>query len=255
MHRIAAISLVAGLLAGCQTPPLYTADMSFAKATGLGYWNTGLLPVGRLYLWDTKNNRLTLIADDIPLAKRPTAEPKTELSSTNVQGIAVEGSFGSDAIKTAVTAEVGRQVAFTAKGAVREQYASIYTGLARAYSDAVAAGEDVDTHWSVTDATRPNSGLYYLIISGVVRADQTSLTQKGLKDENIANISVSVPGLGKPVALKVVNGNAVGCNGPSAACFFEATVLKPYINANRRLDFAPARDVDVKLLPGAFRGV
>jgi len=251
MRRIVAIGLGAALLAGCQTNT-YTADMSFAKAPGLGYWNSGLLPAGRLYLWDTRSNKLTIITDSVEFVQEPSREPPTNLSSTNVQGIAVEGSFGSNAIKTAVSAEVGRQVEFNAQGAVRERYGSIYTALSNAYIKDASSG-DVDTHWSVADATRPKSGLYYVLISGVVRANDTSLSHKGLKDNNVASVTVTVPGLGKPLSVNVINGAKIGCSGVGSACFFEATVLKPYINANRRLDFKPARDVNLKPLSDALR--
>lgn len=254
MRGIFFVGITASLLAGCGSST-YTADMSFAKATGLGYWNSGLLPVGRLYLWDTHTNRLTQISDAIAFVQEPATEPPTNLNSTNVQGIAVEGSVGSDAVKTAVSAEVGRQVTFEAKGAVRQRYGSIYTALGNAYAKEASDG-DVDTHWSVREATRPKSGLYYVLISGIIRANETTLSQKGLNgSDNVADVTVSVPGIGKPISVKIVNGASIGCSGTGSACFFEATVLKPYINENRRLDFQPARNVDLKPLSAALRNL
>ncbi len=255
MHRIALLVAAASAMAGCQSSPVYTADLSFSKAPGLGYWNTGLLPAGRLYLWDTHQNRLTLISDSVELTKQNSGEPPTALTSSNIQGISVEGSFGSSEIKSAVTAEVGRQIEFQAEGVVRERYGSIYTGLAKAYAAEIAEGNDVATHWSIADATRAGSGLYYVVISGIVRADKTSVTQKGLKDNTMADITVTVPGSNNSISLKVINGNTISCAGASSSCFFELTVLKPYINAQKRLDFAPARDADLTQLPSALRGL
>lgn len=237
------------VLAGCSQ---YSADLSFARAPGLGYRNAGLFPPGRLYLFDSTTATLTKLADDIPLRQIPIADPPTTLTSTNIRGIALNGTFGSPQAKLGVAAEIGSKVAFVAERAQREKYSSVYTALTEAYKGGLAAGEDMKSRWYVDDVTRRNSGLYYVVINEIVRTDRTSLSTGGPSGSQIASISVTPPGM-PPISVSVTDSKLVECSGSASPCFFDATVISPYKNEQGNLDFKVARNVNVDLLSEAFR--
>ena len=233
----------------------YTADLSFARAPGLGYRNAGLFSAGRLYLFDQSSGRLTKLADDIPLEKKAGDSTPAMLSSSSVRGIALNGDFGSAEAKASVRLSLGSKIAFSAERATREEYGSIYTGLSKAYSAGIAQGQDMRAQWYVSDAVKKDSGLYYVVISEIVRADKTTLSVGGIDGGNVADVSISVPG--KPGAIKVslTDSKLVECSGQSAPCFFEVSVVKPYLDDEKKLAFLPARNADLDLLSDAFRNL
>ncbi|HEV2552132.1 MAG TPA: hypothetical protein VGV17_00070 [Bosea sp. (in: a-proteobacteria)] len=242
---------LAALCAGCHHSD-FCADLSFSRSAGLGYRNAGLFNPGTLYLFDQSSATLTRLSDDIPLQKRASDAAPATLTSTRIDGIALTGSFPNEAVKTAIAAAVGTKVAFTAENAVRDDYQSVYTGLAQAYRAGMDAGEDMKGRWFV-DEVVAQRGKFYVVVTGIVRADKASLSVGGIKDDNVVDVSVSVPGLATPVKVAVTHGRAVNCSGKSAPCFFSVSVIKPYLGPEKRLSFREGRGVDIDRLSEALR--
>ncbi len=228
------------------------ADLSFSRAPGLGYRNAGLFPPGRLYLFDQAAATLTKLSDDIPLDKKPSDATPTTLTASNIRGIALSGDFGSAANKLSASLSVGSRVAFTAERAVRERFASIYSGLAKAYAAGLSEGQDMYSQWYVKDVTT-NANLYYVVINDIVRADKAGLSIGGAQGQNTAELSVSVPGLPAPLRISIVDNRLAECSGASAPCFFDAAVIKPYIGEANRLSFRATRAANLDVLSDAFR--
>ncbi|MCX5493839.1 hypothetical protein OSH11_03895 [Kaistia dalseonensis] len=250
MRNLLIAALCVGSLSGC-----YIADMKFVEVKELGYRNNARYEAGYLFLWDTRSNKLVQLADDIPLTAKPNREPPATIVASDIQGIQIEGGTGSEATKIAIAAEVGRSLQFKAENLIRERYDSVYTGLTAAYLEGQARGENLRERWYVSDATKPRSPYYYVVITGVIRTDKTVLTTAGANGtDSVASVSVTAPGLGVPVKVAIRNGSSYECSGKSAACFFKVTILKPYINEKGGLDYKPALNADVSKLPEAFRG-
>lgn len=250
MRAIVGLALVA-LCAGCHHSD-FGADLSFSRSTGLGYRNAGLFSPGTLYLFDQSAATLTRLSGDIPLQRRANEAAPTTLTSTRIDGIALTGSFPSAAVKTEIAAAVGTKVSFVAENAVRDDYQSVYTGLAQAYRAGLDAGDDMKGQWYV-DEVVSQRGKYYVVVNGIVRADKASLSVGGLKDDNVVDVSVSVPGLATPVKVAVTHGRSVNCSGKSSPCFFSVSVVKPYIGPEKRLAFREGRGVDLDKLSEALR--
>lgn len=250
MRAILGLALAA-LCAACQQGD-FGADLSFSRSAGLGYRNAGLFNPGTLYLFDQSTATLIRLSDDIPLQRRPGEAAPTTLTSTRIDGIALTGTFPNEAVKTEIAAAVGTKVSFVAENAVRDDYQSVYTGLAQAYRTGTDAGEDMKGRWYV-DEVVGQRGKYYVVVSGIVRADKASLVVGGLKDDNVVDISVSVPGLATPVKVAVTHGRSVNCSGKSAPCFFNVSVIKPYLGPEKRLTFREGRGVDLDRLSQALR--
>jgi len=249
LARYGGALLAAILLASCADT--YTANLEFARATGLGYRNVGLFTVGSLYLWDSEQNTLILLDDNVPLVPRPSTEEPTLIVSTEVRGISVVGRGVTPANEASAELAVGRQVQFRAEGAVRERYSSVYTGLSSTYVAQLAAGDDVRTRWRVDDASRLDSPLRYVVITGLVRADLTRTIIGGIDSESAGTFRVSVPELGS-INVQFTNAQSSECAGDQAPCFFEVTVLKPYIGESGTLQYQPV-PADLDRLSDAFR--
>ena len=243
--------ILAALCAGCQQGD-FGADLSFSRSAGLGYRNAGLFNPGTLYLFDQNTATLTRLSDDIPLRRRPSEAAPTTLASTRTDGIGLTGSFPSAAVKAEVALAIGTKITFVAENAVRDDYNQVYTGLAEAYRSGVAAGEDIKGRWYV-DEVVGQRGKYYVVVSGIVRADRASLAVGGMTGDNIADVSVSVPGIATPVKVGITRGRSVDCSGKSAPCFFSVSVIKPYYGPERRLAFREGRGLDLDRLSEALR--
>lgn len=242
---------LAALCAGCHHSD-FGADLSFSRSAGLGYRNAGLFNPGTLYLYDQNAATLTRLSDDIQLQRNAGSQVPTTLTSTRIDGIALSGTFPSELVKSEVAAAVGTKVSFVAENAIRDDYAKIYTALGEAYTVGAAAGEDMLGRWYVREVARQR-GKYYVIVSSIVRADRAALSVGGVKDDNVADISVSIPGLATPVKVAVTHGRAVNCSGKAAPCFFGVSVLKPYFGPGGRLNFRDGRGVDQNRLSEALR--
>ena len=193
MRPSAVLLLAAGLLGGCSQ---YTADLSYVRASGLGYRNAALYTAGYLFLWDTSTNQLTQLETSIPLQKAPSSEAPTTLTSTSVSGISIGGSFGTGLEKITAEAALSRKVAFTAENAVRENYEHTYTGLSQAYNAGIAAGEDMRQRWYVDEAIAAGSPYRYVLVVGLVRASNATASVGGKSGNEIGSVDVDVPGMG-----------------------------------------------------------
>jgi len=242
---------LAALCAGCHHSDV-GADLSFSRSIGLGYRNAGLFNPGTLFLYDQSTATLTRLSDDIPLQLRPSNASPTTLASTRIDGIALTGTFPNEAVKTEIAVAVGTKVSFVAENAIRDDYESVRTGLTLAYRAGVDAGEDMLGRWYVDEVVRQR-GKYYVVVSGIVRADKATLAVGGMAGDNIADVSVSVPGLATPVKVALTHGRSVNCSGKSAPCFFSVSIIKPYIGPQKRLAFRDGLGVDTARLSEALR--
>ena len=245
---VAAGLIVTSVLGGCAK---YSADLSFARAPGLGFRNAGLYTTGYLFLWDSRANKLTKIQDDIFIAKQPITEPPTDISSTNIRGISITGDFGSAEQKISAQAALGQKIQFTAEQAQREKYQSVYSALAQTYT---SSGSEIRQQWYVNDVTRKGSGLYYVVITGIVRANKTTIAYGGEEGPEIGGLSVTVPGKLGTIKVSIKSANSAECSGKASPCFFDAMVISPFISDKKTLDFRAARGVDLDMLSEAFRG-
>jgi hypothetical protein len=250
MRRVL-IATLAAALAGCSSTD-FSTDLSYVRASGLGYRNAALYSAGYLFLWNTEANTLTVLENSIPLERLDVSETPTNLSSSSVSGVSISGSFAAGPQRIAAEAALSRKIAFTAESAVREKYRSVYTGLSAAYVRGLAAGEDMGARWYVDEATAPSSPYRYVLITGLVRADRAAATVGGKSGSEIGAIGVEVPGLGS-IDVGIDSGAAVECSGNKAPCFFDATVLQPYIASDGNLNFRPAMGVDADALSEALR--
>ena len=240
------------LLAGCQQTANHSADLSFSRAPGLGYRNAGLFSPGRMYLFDQASGTLTRLSDDIVLERQEGSTVPTTLSATNISGIALSGAFPSAAAKVEAAVAIGSKVSFVAEKAVRERYSSVYTGLAKAYTDGTAAGQDMKGQWYV-DTVIADPNQFYVVVTDIVKADKTSLSVGGLTNDNVVDVSVTVPGLPAPLKIAVSNGRLVECSGNASPCFFNVSVVRPYIGPNKLLAFRAATNFKGDALSEAFR--
>ncbi|HWJ71768.1 MAG TPA: hypothetical protein VNX29_01250 [Kaistia sp.] len=263
MRKFLTIALCLGPLSGCVQPvgpqSQLTANLSYVRAGNIGFANSGLLPAGYLYLWDTDDNSLRLLSKTIPLSPKDIAAAPATIVSSGVTGVTVDGSFGGTGVtKTAISAAVGQKIEFRAENAVRQDYnPTTITALVSAYRDGQAQGEDLYGQWFVAEATRPKSHLFYVIIDSIVLAEKTRIAQTGVKGDNdVASVSVSVPGLTKPVVVAIQNGAFAECFGKDKAtgCFFSVQVYKPYLSGpDKLLNFRAASNPKPEGLVQAFR--
>lgn len=231
------MAAVALLFSGCTAGgDKFSADLSYVRAAGLGYRNAGLYSAGYLFLWDKSKNEMTLLSDEIEFEKAPTSESPTTLKSTSVSGVSINGNFQTPAEKLAAELSFSKKIEFTAENAVRERYRSTITALSNAYLKGVNGGEDMRARWYVGEATRPDSSLRYVLITGLVRANSAKASIGGKSGNEVGALSLDVPSVGS-IKVAIDRGTQVDCTGIQAPCFFEPTVLKPYIASNGNLDF------------------
>lgn len=236
MRQLSVTTVLLVLLSGCSNTTDYVADLSYVRAPGLGYRNAALYTAGYLFLWDTRANTLSVLESDIPLQKIAPSEAPTTLKSTATSGVSIQGSFGSAAERIAAEAALSKRVELTAENAVREKYSSTITGLSRAYVNGLNAGEDMRQRWYVDDAVRANSPLRYVLVTGLVRATKATVAVGGKSGNEIGKVAITVPSIGE-LKVGVDRGSVADCSGASAPCFFEPTVLKPYLAPNGNLNF------------------
>lgn len=244
-----ALAAVAALVGGCNS---YRADLSFAHTTQLGYRNTGLVSAGDFWLWDTRSNELTVLEEDLQLAKLGSTR-FASYRSDRVRGVSLSGNFGTEEEKAALEASVGQRLRFEVENAVRDRYDRTYDALSDRYESGLDADEDMRGRWYVDEATARESGLYYVIVRSVVRADRAEVEIGGAEGENVATLSIQLPGDVQPVRVDLVNAASAECSGESAPCFFDVSVIEPFFNASGNLDFRPARGVDRDRLAEALR--
>jgi len=240
------------LLSGCSKSENFVADLSYVRASGLGYRNAALYTAGYLFLWDTGSNRLSELENNIPLERITATENPTTLKSTSISGVSIEGNFGTADQKVAAEAAFSKKVEFTAENALREKYKSTITGLATAYKAGVDAGEDMRGRWYVAEATTPKSRLRYVLVTGLVRAGKATVSVGGKSGTEVGKLSISVPNAGE-IKVGVDRGSLVDCSGQSAPCFFEPTVLKPYVAENGNLNFRVDSGASREQLSAAFQ--
>lgn len=261
MRRILTIGLCLGPLSGCipwaKPQPQLTANLSYVRTGSVGFANSGLVLPGYLYVWNTKKNTLELISKDIPLTPKQITAAPTTLVSSGVVGVTVDGSFGGTGVtKTAISAAVGRKIEFRAENAVRQDFSpSTVEALVTAYREGQARGQDLRSQWLVAEATQPKSHLLYVVVDSVVLADKARIAQTGVKgDDSVASVTVSVPGLTKPIVVAIENGAVTECGGTASGCFFSVQVYRPYLaGPDNLLNFRVASIPKPEDLVQAFR--
>jgi hypothetical protein len=251
MQQTAATAIALLLLTGCATTQ-FNADLSYVRAAGLGYRNAALYTAGYLFLWNTGTNELAVLENSVSLERKDSPEAPATLRSSSVSGISISGEFGSGAAEVAAEASLSRKIEFTAENAVREDYKAIYGGLAQAYRDGLAKGEDMRARWYVDEATTASSPFRYALVTGLVRASRATASVGGKSGSEIGSVVLDVPGLGS-IDVGIDRGAAVECSGQAAPCFFEPTVLKSYIAADGNLNFKVDLGTNRDALSEAFR--
>ncbi|MDX1245398.1 hypothetical protein GOL91_03520 [Sinorhizobium medicae] len=232
------IFLIALGLTGCQSQ-IIRPTFEYAS-TSLGVYNSGLLNVGQLFVWDMRENTLTRL-DEIPFPSTPTSKTTpTTLVASNISS--VEFSAGIDsAVKANASAAIRDNVSIQVQNGSREEYRSTISLLANEINRKKAVGEDVDNGWLLRRAAENGSYLRYVIIRGLVTSDKAELIAKNTSGGELALV---IPGgKGGNVKVDLSKEALASCTGSSSPCFLSFQVLKAYYNTNGNYDFEPVRGV------------
>lgn len=229
--------MAAGLL-GCQSDVI-RPSFDYAS-TSLGVYNSGLLNVGQLFVWDLRANTLTRL-DEIPFPTSPSSKTNpTTLVASNISSLSFSAGIDT-AVKASASAAIRDNVSIQVQNGSREEYRSTISLLANDINRKKAAGEDVDNSWLLRRAADPESQLRYILVRGLVTSDKAELVAKNTTGGGLALV---IPG-GKGGNLKVdLSKEALAsCTGSRSPCFLSFQVLRAFINQNGNYDFEPVRGV------------
>ncbi|TAY14023.1 hypothetical protein [Rhizobium leguminosarum] len=234
-----ALICVGFALVGCQSTTTITPSFEYAS-TSLGVYNSGLLNVGQLFVWDRKDNTLTRL-DEVPFPSPPasTTEPTT-LTASNISSVSFSAGV-SAAVKAGASAAIRDNVSIEVQRGSREEYNSTITLISNEIIRKRNAGEDVDRNWLLSRAAKENSGLDYVMVRGVVKSDKAELIARNAVN---GKLEISAPGeKGGNVSIDLSKESLASCVGDRSPCFLSFQVLDPYINAKGNYDFEPVRGV------------
>lgn len=232
------ISLLTTALLGCQSQVI-TPSFEYAS-TSLGVYNSGLLNVGQLFVWDTRDNTLTRL-DEIPFPSTPTSKTNpTTLVASNISSVGFSAGVDS-AVKVTASAAIRDNVSIQVQNGSREEYGSTITLLSNEINRKKSAGEDVDTGWLLRKAAEPDSSLRYILIRGMVISDKAELLAKNTGGGEL--VLVIPGGKGGKAKVDLSKEALASCTGPRSPCFLSFRVLKAYYNASGNYDFEPVPGV------------
>jgi len=247
------LPVVLALGACVETPDITraTVDMSYANGSGLGFENSGLLLPGQLYIWDTEANTLAQI--DVLALPDPVFGPRTDLVASSTSGFVLNVSGPIPGALDDLSADLGRQLVFSAKGAARQSFRDPLAALTRYARSRHEDGVDID---ALLGTREDNHRL--VLIDSVLRVQERS-AQIGNAEADAGNLDVTVAGVS--VRLRVIAGRQVACRATDPAvateslpaCFFSVRVIDPfYPGPETALQWRPVA-YDAARLAAAFR--
>ncbi|MDW9738322.1 hypothetical protein GOC00_25945 [Sinorhizobium meliloti] len=238
MKKNLMIAVIASALLGCQSNVI-APSFEYAS-TSLGVYNSGLLNVGQLLVWDARENSLTRL-DEIPFPDTPASKTNpTTLVASNISSVSFSAGIDS-AVKASASAAIRDNVSIQVQNGSREEYRSTISLLANEINRKKAAGEDVDTGWLLRRATETDSQLRYILVRGLVTSDKAELVAKNTAGGELALV---IPGgKGGNVKVDLSKEALASCTGSRSPCFLSFQVLRAFINQNGNYDFEPVRGV------------
>ncbi len=238
MNRMSMALVLLPLIAGCGSTTV-TPSFDYA-ATSLGVYNSGLLNVGQLFVWDTKKNTLTRL-DEIPFPTEPGSKTQpTTLFASNISSISFNAGLDA-AVKASASAAIRDNVSIQVQNGSREEYRSTITLISNEIVRKRSAGEDVDRNWLLKQATQKGSKLVYILVRGVVISDKAELVTKKTASGKLELTLPSKKGGNTTVDLS--KESFASCTGAKSPCFLSFQVLRPYINDRGNYDFEPVSGV------------
>ncbi|MBY3329006.1 hypothetical protein HFN88_05210 [Rhizobium laguerreae] len=238
MNRILLTTCITAILTGC-TSSVVRPSFDYA-ATSLGVYNSGLLNVGQLFVWDTETSTLTRL-DEVPFPPAPTTRTNpTTLHASNISSLSFTAGIDST-VKANASAAIKENLSIRVQNGSREEYLNTIGLLATEINRRKAANEDVDRSWLLSQAAQQGSSLRYILVRGLVTSDKAELMAQ---NSSGAELSLIVPG-GKGGTTKIdLSGEALAsCSGSRSPCFLSLQVFQAYINESGNYDFEPVRGV------------
>ncbi|MBY5651791.1 hypothetical protein [Rhizobium leguminosarum] len=226
------------LIAGC-TSATVIPSFDYASTT-LGVYNSGLLNVGQLFVWDTKANTLTRL-DEVPFPSHPSNKSiPTTLIASKISSVSF--NVGLDAtVKASASAAIKDNVSIEVQNGSREEYGSTITLISNEIVRKRNAGEDVDRAWLLKPAAQPGSALAYVLVRGIVISDKAQLVARNSVG---GKLQLEVPGKkGATATIDLSKESLASCAGSKSPCFLSFQVLRAYINERGNYDFEPVRGV------------
>lgn len=226
------------LVSGCQSSSL-TPNFDYAS-TNLGIYNSGLLNVGQLFIWDTGSNSLTRL-DEVPFPPEPSSRtPPTTLVASNISSVSFTAGLDA-AVKASASAAIRDNVSITVLNGSREEYRSTISLISNEINRRRSANEDVDNSWLLKRAAAQNSGLRYVIVRGLVTSDKAELNAKNSRG---GKLSITVPGgKGGSAEIDLSKESLASCTGARSPCFLSFLVLRAFYNEKGNYDFEPVPGV------------
>ncbi|MCM5555260.1 hypothetical protein [Pleomorphomonas sp. NRK KF1] len=203
-------------------------------ATSLGVYNSGLIEVGQLFLWDMKANTLTQL-DPIPFPATPSTSGPTTMVASKISSISFDAGVTAT-VKANASAAIRNNVSIKASNAVNRTYSSVITAISKEIVRKRNEGEDVDGGWLLEQAAKPNSGLAYLIVRGVIVSDKAELLATNTAE---GKLELTVPGdKGGKATIDLSREKLASCTGKESPCFINFQAYRAYINKDKNYGFA-----------------
>ncbi|MBY3198225.1 hypothetical protein [Rhizobium laguerreae] len=243
MRKLNAVIVCLSLMYGCQNSTI-TPSFDYAS-TNLGVYNSGLLNVGQLFVWDTKSNTLTRL-DEVPFPAQPSSRTSpTTLVASNISSVSFTAALDA-AVKASAAAAIRNNVSITVLNASREEYRSTISLVSNEINRKKSANEDIDNSWLLKRASAQNSGLLYVLVRGLVTSDKAELNAKNSKG---GKLSITVPGgKGGSAEIDLSKETLASCTGTRSPCFLSFQVLRAFLNDKGNYDFEPVSGVNGKVI-------
>jgi hypothetical protein len=189
--------------------------------------------------------------DSIPFPSTPDSSTSpTTLVAQDVTGVDVNISANA-AVKASVSSAIQRNLKIVSEKATRQSYNNIFTLISNEIVRKRAVGEDVGRDWDLDEAVKPNSGLRYIIVRGLVRANSATIE---LANTTKGDLTLTVPnGSGGEVKVDFSSTSTASCTGDQSPCFLSLYVMEPFINSAGNYDFRLVKSVKGSLLSVALR--
>jgi len=226
-------------------------DLDYTS-TSLGFRNSGALSAGRLFLWDTKAEKLVTLDAAIPLESTLAAAP-VDLRATSVRGALVSSSVKISSHTTAeIEAEVRNNLFFEVEGAVRVNNIGTYSAISDAYRELLGEGVNAYSAWRIESLTRDPDRFKLVLLVDEVRASREEIViDRGgasgafltIVDEFAGEVKVAVPA-----------STSASCSGKMATCYVSARALSVHLTDDGNLDYSPSTYEPDELVR-ALRGI
>ncbi|MBO6674115.1 MAG: hypothetical protein JJ908_05835 [Rhizobiales bacterium] len=233
MMRFVVVFLCLTML-GCQSASI---NLSHVK-TDRGFLNTGLLGVGDLYLLDTRDDSLSILANLGPEFQRFVVNDNSfdRIRASSIRGITVEGSL-SAAVQAQVELEVAGQAFIELNNGRRETITDTHDALSSAINRREARGVDLGTRWFLDAAAEENSPFRLVLVAGAITADSTLVGYRNALSSG-ATISVPVPGRrGGSVNVEIVGASTEDWQGQNLPVLLDIRIYTVFLNDQRNYDY------------------